>query len=510
MSASVAAAVSSAWTEALGGPAAGRDFFALGGTSLGAARMAAALRRSTGLPVTVGTVLSHPTESALIAACTGLLSEVDGPAPDPAERIDGEPAPITVQQESIWFLEQIYPENPSYQSAVALWLDGELDVDRLSRAADAVCNRHELLRSSWRLVDGQLVQHVHPVVTAPFTVRPMAGASRETATAEATALARVPFDLSAAPVIRWELITLAPDRHLLVQCEHHFVHDGWSMWTILQDLAACYTGAPSAEPDPVRYADHSRRQRRWLESSQFGEQVNWWRDLLQDRSDLRPAVFDCGGATHEVTLTHEQQRRVDEISRTTGVTPFTVLMTAYVHSISAYTGQERFALGTMLRNRPPGYDDVVGMFVNTIAIPVDGSREPEVLAVELSRTMIAAQERGAVPFPLVVERLAAARDLSRNPVFQTCFSMNDRPDQRLDLGPGLRAEVVYPSNGGAKFDLDVVVIPEPDGIRMLWRYYTGLFDSTEVGHIARTFLRRLDTWTAPAGDAVAAGGERHG
>jgi non-ribosomal peptide synthetase component F len=170
-------------------------------------------------------------------------------------------------------------------------------------------------------------------------------------------------------------------------------------------------------------------------------------------------------------------------------------MACYVKLIGQECGTAAPVLGSMLRNRRlPGVDRTVGMFVNTVALAFPGWADQDVasLAREITARLADALDHQEIPFPLVAKELGVSRDLSRNPVFQTCFSMNDWPDPRLDFGDGISTEVDFPSNGGAKFDLDVVVVPAADSTALLWRYSTPLFDDAEVSRLADRYLDLLD------------------
>jgi len=304
------------------------------------------------------------------------------------------------------------------------------------------------------------------------------------------------------PLIRWSLAQLTTNRFILAQVEHHFVHDGWSMWILLTELAAVYkslvTGSEiNLPPLELDYETYGRWQRHWLESEEAGRQRRWWTKILGEVTSVyrfpaderRPPYFTSEGGTVAAVLPEALRRHVVLAAARASVTPFAVFMAAFAVFLGAAAGVDKLVLGSMLRGRGlPGSEHIVGMFVNTVALPISGwmTSTFDDFARDVFATLVAAQDQEGVPFPVVVHELDLPRQLSRNPIFQVCFSMNDWPSQQLDFGPELAASVSFPSNGGAKFDLDVV-LADPRQCSFLWRYYRPLFSHQDVIGMAERY-----------------------
>lgn len=499
------------WRAALGaGDATARDdFFASGGTSLIAADIAAGLSSRLGIRVPLGEVLRAGTAERLaryLASSAATLERHPQPSPTAAA---GGPAPATVQQQAIWFLEQLDEGNRAYNTVVAVELEGPVRIDVLERALAALVERHPILRTTFPVRQAVLRQdlHAHGVllfdrVTTDEPDEPLASRLGE--------LGRRRFDVARLPLICWTLVERAPDRYVLAQVEHHFVHDGWSMWRLLTELGRIYAALAADRPPALpaltlTYEDYGRWQQQWLRSADGERQRTWWTTLLRDaphtlrfpNDDRRPPVFTSEGDTVRVQLSPRLRDCVRGAAARAAVTPFSVLMAAFAALVGSTVDADDLTLGSMLRNRRlPGSEQVVGMFVNTVALPVRSWRRLRFddLARFLCSLLIEAQEHQELPFPIVGRSLALPRQLTRNPLFQVCFSMNDWPVQRLDFGPDLTARVSYPSNGGAKFDLDVVV-DDPQAGTLLWRYYRPLFSRTDIVNLAARFENVLASCT---------------
>jgi hypothetical protein len=480
------------------------DFFACGGTSLLAARLTAELRARFGINLPYRTVVSAGTPRRLLDA---LDSDRSAPMLPVTSRAR---SGLSVQQQAIWLLEQLGTGSIGYNSLTQLHLRGPLDRARLASALAAVADRHPAVR--WRFPldeDGMPTPMALPVTTPRLSVVDYPDAP----TALVREAGQHAFDLTRESPVRWTLLRLADDDHLLLQVEHHFAHDGWSMWILLEDLANAYRGVVDLGTDTTSYADYCSWQHAWLRSADAEAQLRYWAGeigppgppLSWPGEHRRLARFPHLGGTHQVRLPNELQSRVAAFARDARATPFAVLMAAYAALVGAVCENEAPVLGTMMRNRRlPGVDRTVGMFVNTVAFGYGGwaGHGLAELSRQTTERLAAGMDHQEIPFPMVASHLGAARDPSRNPIFQTSFSMNDWPDTTLDFGPELAVDVSFPSSGGAKFDIDVVVLPEHRGTTLLWRYSEPLFTHTEAVALARRYLVLLDRGLAAGASPV--------
>lgn len=489
--------IQSVWATELGAPAASDDdFFALGGTSLAAARIVGAMR-AQGVDTAFNVLMRHPSPARFAAA---ILSG-DGAARMSLPHVeDGVAPPITAQQEAIWFLEELQADNTAYQNLAVINLPDRIDGARLADALTTLVARHSLLRTSFPTRRGRpiLLEQTDPVVHLDTVdLSAMTAAERERWIRD---LGHRPLDRTEAGLLRWTLAELGDGGQILILVEHHFLHDGWSLGRLTTELAYIYrNGSSDGLPAlPHRYADYAVWQRRWLDTNDAAESQKFWADLLADPVEplrlvddaRRPAAFPFTGDTFHDRLPAAVVAAANSCARALRTTTFVVLMTAFAAVVGGIGGSPDFNLGSMLRNRRvPGTEDILGMFVNTIALPIRAwpTRSMRDLTTELGEVLTTGLNHQEIPFPRVAQALPRVRDSSRNPHFQVCFSMHDYPDLRAEWAPGRRADLRYPSNGGAKFDLDVVLVPDPYGYQVLWRFCTPLLTATATRAIATAF-----------------------
>jgi hypothetical protein len=409
-------------------------------------------------------------------------------------------ANMSAQQQVIWFAEQVGMDaGTAYNSVVAVEVPA-LDLARLRAALRGVVGRHGVLRmrTAWS-PDGDPI-HVYLDEDEPVLDVAPAAENLSAALRAVGAAARESIDTDHTAPVRWLVVPYEDGQHLLAQIEHHFVHDGVSMWLVLSGIAEHYrTNGAGCGPveETLSYQDYVRWQDEWLASAEAAEQADYWLSRLAGaetvlrwpNDEARPEVFSGRGGTHEIELPPALTDAVQECAGLVGGTSFAVLMAVFAALLAQECHQQRLTLGTMLRNRsePPGTARSVGMFVNTVAVPLDVSIPFEELVRDITGQIGDAHDHEELPFVNAVRQLGLRPDLSRNSIFQACFSMNDVSQQWVDFD-GQQRRVHYPDTGSAKFDLDVVVLPEPGATRVLWRYYGPLFGAEQVASLARRWV----------------------
>src|SRR6185437_6917100 len=281
-------AIAGMWQELLHVDQIGRHdhFFELGGHSLLAVQLVARLRQVLGVDVSLRDLFAAPTLAALvkhIAAATALVL----PPIQPADRT--QPLPLSWAQQRLWFLAQLdSAASAAYHMPATFELQGALDRAALHTALDRIVARHEVLRTRFvKTADGTPVQIIAPPdVGFALSFQDLTGlaedAQRATIAQSSEEQFQRPFDLSAGPLIRGQLLQLADDRHILLFCQHHIISDGWSIGILVQEIAALYTAFARALPDPLsplslQYADYAVWQRQWLQGEALHTQIEFWR-----------------------------------------------------------------------------------------------------------------------------------------------------------------------------------------------------------------------------------------
>ncbi len=410
-----------------------------------------------------------------------------------------ERVPLSFAQERLWFLDQLEPGGAAYNIPGALRLEGELDEEALERALAEIVCRHEALRTVFRQIEGRPAGVL--LDRAPALAR--IDLSSES---EALLLAREdagrPFDLAAGPLARFSLLRLSEREHVLLVNLHHIAADGWSLGVWSRELSALYEafakGEPSPLPElPVQYADYAAWQREWLQGEVLEGQLSWWRERLGDLEEglelpadrPRPAAPSYRGGTKRVELDRQTVSSLETLSRRQGSTLFMTLLACFETLLLRWSGQERFAVGTPVAGRTRvETEGLIGLFVNTLALRAEVGGDPRFteLLERVRETALGAYAHQDLPFEKLVEALSPERALSRAPLFQVMFVLQNAPMPELSVS-GLRLSGLEVESGSAKFDLTLTLSPSPTGLLVVLEYSRDLFDRTTAARLAASW-----------------------
>ncbi|MFH8606028.1 MupA/Atu3671 family FMN-dependent luciferase-like monooxygenase [Streptomyces sp. NPDC018029] len=430
-------------------------------------------------------------------------------------------APLSPGQQRVWFLERMLPGRTAYNETKAIELEGPLDVPALRAALSDLAERHDQLRTVFREVGGEARQFTLPPGEVDFEVVDGTGKGTGAGDPVADVLkaeSERRFDLANGPLFVTRLVRLGERRHVLVLSLHHIVMDAASAAVLARDVSALYRahlpGAPAAElPALTRtYADHAREQRTALTGPKAAEDLAYWKKTLDGDLPVlrlptdrpRPAVMTSNGRALFRTLDPELSDKVRQFARERRSTLFMALLAGYAAALRRVTGQDDLVIGTPMSDRTPEYEDVVGFFVNTLALRLDLSGDPDfgTLLDRVRGVALDAYDHADVPFEAVVRELAPARTLDRTPVFQTLAEFETGDPFSFDL-PGVRATPLDSGPDKALTDLSVYFTDQPDGIRCHLEYHTDLFDEATVDALFGTF-REVLAEAVGAGSAQAA------
>jgi amino acid adenylation domain-containing protein len=426
----------------------------------------------------------------------------------PRDRAAG-PPPLSFAQQRLWFLDRLAPGDAAYNIPTPLAITGPLDWSRLRRSLAVVIERHESLRTTFRLAGSEPVQEIADWPAwdnaCALPLVDLSALPRERREAEALELrdadAARPFDLAAGPLLRGALLRLEPERHLLLLTLHHIVSDGWSNGVLVRELTTLYGGG--TPPDlPVQYADFAVWQRRWLAGEMLAQQTALWRrrlagmppslDLPADRP--RPPVRSSRGAGRDLMLEPALVLRLKEVARSQGATLFTVLLAVFQALLFRWTGQDDLCVGVPVANRNRReVAGLIGFFVNTLVVRGDLSGDPGLgeLLQRLREVTLEAFEHQDLPFEKLVEELRPQRDPSRSPLVQVLLTLQNTPGAAL-AAAGLTLEMALPPGRAAKGDLSLSLLEGDDGrLGGGLTYSTDLFDATTMQRFAGHFATLL-------------------
>ncbi|MFN8546808.1 MAG: amino acid adenylation domain-containing protein [Candidatus Eisenbacteria bacterium] len=483
------------------------------------ARGASRLRRLTGIDLPLRTLFERPTVRGLARALEEALAGGTGVARDSrierarhahdeAGTID---APLSFQQERLWFLQSLAPEASGLNLTAGLRLRGPLDADALARGLQALARRHAALRTRFVSRGGEVRQRIAREATeAPLTLRDLR-ASRDGEAALAAAVeteATRSFDLAAAPPWRATLLRLSSDEHALIVTLHHILTDGWSMALLTRDLGTLYRAESEAETAPlpplaIEYADYASWQRAPHRADELARQVDYWRRQLADTPPLelpldrpRPPREETHGFRRTITLEAERLSRLQQLARASGATLSMLLLAAYAQLLSRWSGQDDFAIGLPIANRrQEETEELIGCFVNTLALRPDprGNESVESWIARVREASLGAYGHQDAPFEAVLEAVRPARDLSRSPIFQVWFNLVNTPEEEARFGT-LEAAPLGAEALEARFALSLYAF-EADGTLLLSLVaQAALFDPWRIECFLDQLAHLLDQW----------------
>ncbi|MES3640154.1 amino acid adenylation domain-containing protein, partial [Mycobacterium intracellulare] len=485
------------------------SFFDLGGDSLSAMRLIAAVNNVLDADLSVRAVFEAPTVAEL-APRIG-----QGAGLEPLVRAE-RPAviPLSFAQSRLWFIDQLQGPSPLYNVVVPLRLSGRLDADALGAALVDVVSRHESLRTLFRAVDGIPQQLVVPADQADFgwDVVDATGWPAGQVEDAVGVVVRYGFDLATEIPLRARLFRVADDEHVMVAVLHEIAADGWSTTRLVRDMSVAYASrcagrAPDWAPLPVQYVDYTLWQRAQFgdlddSESRIAAQLAYWEQTLAEMPERLqlptdrpyPPVADQRGARVTVEWPALLQQQIARMAREHNATGFMVTQAALAVLLSKLSASSDVAVGFAIAGRrDPALDELVGFFVNTLVLRVDLAGDPTVaeLLAQVRSRGLAAYEHQDVPFEVLVERLNPTRSLAHHPLVQVMLGWNNFPGQvsvpatGLSLGD-LQVTPLLGDTQTAKMDLVFFLkecwtdAGEPAGISGQVEFRTDVFDADSV------------------------------
>jgi amino acid adenylation domain-containing protein len=427
----------------------------------------------------------------------------------PASEQRGEwtPAPLSYAQQRLWFLDQLDPGKPFSNVPRAFRIQGWLDVEALRRSLDTIRERHEVLRSVFRLVDGNLVQVAAAPPFPSLRIIDLGKLPEGRRDSEALQIAddeaRTLFDLAQGPLLRTTLLRLSAEEYVLLVTFHQAVCDERSFQIFDRELAALYEahheGRPAALPPlPIQYADFAIWQRERIRQGALEKQISYWKRQLQGvpavlrlpTSRHRPAERTYRGATETAAFDPELTAGIRELCRREGVSLFVTLLAAFQILLRRHSGRGDITVGSTVDGRDRrDTEGLIGLFANTLAFRTDISDDPtfrEAL-VRVRDVVIQAHAHQELPFEKLVEELNPERTLSRPPLFQVTMNLLGASGAPLRL-PELSVSPLRLGAEVARYDLALTFADRGEEILASLQYNTDLFGA----RVIRRMLSRLE------------------
>ena len=492
------------------------NFFVLGGESLMAARLLARIGEMTGVDLPVECIFG---DGGTVFGLAQLVRDVENGVPiampssaaGPIVRRDCAVAtPLSFSQERLRFLSELDPNDHIYNTQGAVRLAGLLKPHVLRRVLNAIVARHEILRASFPIVDGELRQVIAPELKLDMPVIDLTAIAPEDREDEVQRIAceeaRRRYDLARGPLIGAKLIKCADYDHVLLLPKHHLVFDGQSSGILYREIAALYGAFARNEPSPlaelpVQFGDYAAWQRDRLSGARLDAELSYWLDHLQGAPPLldlptdrpRPETQSYRGGRCWFSLSNALTEAIGNFSRRLGVTPFITLLAGFEFLLHRYSGQDDFVLGTVVGGRTrPEVEELLGLFVNTLPLRVrfDGVATVADHVARVRQVAVGAYAHQEMPFDRLVSALNPDRNAFYAPVVQVLFGLMPKDLRRVELDD-LTFERMNIDLGTARFDLSVMIGEDHGALEGFFEYSDDLFDRATIERMIGHFENLL-------------------
>lgn len=430
-----------------------------------------------------------------------------------SKRKDTNSLPLSFNQQMLWFVHQLAPQSPVYNIPVAILLEGQLNVKALEQSLNQIRQRHEVLQTCFQMVEGQPVQERVADLTLELPVIDLQefaeSKQQELVQKLAKQEAQCPFDISREPLLRVKLLRLCETKYVMLFTMHHIVSDAWSRGVIIRELAALYKSICSNQPSPlaelpIQYADFAAWQREWLQGEVLESQLSYWKKQLEGKLPVinlptdkpSPDVQTFQGARRSLILPESLTKELKSFSQKQEVTLFTTLLAGFYILINWYTQQEDIIIGTDVANRNfAEIEGLIGFFINQLVLRTkvsDNSNFQEFL-MQVREVTLGAYSHQSLPFSKLVEVINPDRDLSRHPIFQVKFVLQNTPMPPLEIA-GLTITVLDDvDNGTVPLDLLLDMIETDKGMAAMLKYNTDLFNVNTIDNMLKNYVQVLTT-----------------
>ncbi|MBD2344914.1 non-ribosomal peptide synthetase [Anabaena subtropica] len=423
--------------------------------------------------------------------------------------------PLSFSQQRLWFIDQLYHGSSFYNIPVAFHITGQLNIAALQQSLNEILNRHEIWRTNFQIKNGELVQEIRTQVNWDLSIINIEDLSGEDWEPEVKRLvaeeAKKPFNLAKELLVRATLLHLSKAEHVLLVTMHHIITDGWSCGVFLRELSTLYAAFSKNQPSPlpqlpIQYADFAIWQRDRIQGKILTTQLNYWKQQLKGEPPLlqlptdrpRPTVTTFTGAKQYFKFSKALTDGLRQLSQQADATLFMSLLAAFNILLHHYTDQEDILIGSPIANRNRAeLEGMLGLFVNTLVLRNDLTGNPSFreLLHRVREVTLDAYAHQDLPFEMIVEELQPERDLSRNPLYEVMFVLQNSPVSAQELS-GLTLRNLEFDSGTAQLDIFLSISESPEGLTGFLEYNTDIFDSATINQFINNFQTLLENIVA--------------
>lgn len=507
----VEAIVAGVWRERLGLEEVGiyDNFFMSGGHSLLATQVISRLRSMFKVELALRSLFETPTIAGLAQRVETEMRAGQALQAPVIERVErGIGLPLSFAQQRLWFFNQMNPESCIYNILTAIKLEGKLNVQSLEGSLNEIVERHEILRTTFEMLDGNPVQAISPRtsfnVDNVFLHRTSSSENSDELNEVIAKEARHVFNLTTGPLLRATLVVLNQQENVLLLNMHHIISDGWSLGVLTDELVTLYNAFTAGQQSPlpelgIQYADYAVWQRNWLQGGSLQPQILYWKNQLHDASPVldlptdrpRPAVQSHLGAYHTFFISKDGTQGLKGLSQRQGCTLFMTLLALFDVLLYRYSRQDDILIGTAIANRNRvEIEKLIGFFVNTVVMRARVQSGDSFLSLLKQQREVAlgAYVNQDLPFEKLVEEIQPERNLSHTPLFQVLLVLQNAAAEELRL-PGLSVKSLDRQTQTSAFDMTMIVIEKAEGLSCRVEYNADLFDEATIVRMGGHFRR---------------------
>lgn len=464
------------------------NFFMISGHSLKAMILSSKIQKELNVEVPISVIFKLPT----IKSLSEYIQNTEPNTYLPIDKIqNSEYYLASSAQKRIYALQQLNPQSISYNMPMIMEAEGKLDKRRLRSTIDSLIKRHETLRTSFDTKNGEIIQRVKDSLQIDIAY---INIEDENESIEKVIKDFIkPFDLKIAPILRVGVIKLNKQKFIIMIDTHHIVFDGVSFGILRNEFTRIYRGE-SLNELKLQYKDYSAWQSKLLKSSSMTCQENFWLGIFKDPPPVlnmtydypRPAVQTFEGDDVGIIIENDITKELRVIAKETGSTMYMVLLSAITMLIAKYSNQEDIIIGSPIAGRRHSdFEGIIGMFVNTLAMRNKPEKEKTIIEFisEVKKNSLDVYENQDYPFDELIEKLNIKMDLSRNPLFDVMFAMQNMDISKIEI-EDITFRTIQNEDKTSKFDLTFVAVENNDEIFLNISFSTGLFKISTIKKMA--------------------------
>ncbi|MEE3956199.1 condensation domain-containing protein [Peribacillus frigoritolerans] len=494
------------------------DFFDLGGNSLISIHIIEKLEETYHIELDFDTLFNYSTIRELSEYIDSLIEEnqdvdtVDSNLPvlDDSSISKLKNYPLSYSQEGMWYLDHLEPGSSFYNIPFGIRLNGILDEKSLERSISEILARHESLRTNFPIQDGKPIASIQKQYDFSLSTVDLQDIDESFQEDELNRIhmdeSLRPFDLATGPLFRAKLLKLNSEYHVLIITMHHIISDNWSFQILLNELVTLYQAFSKNLPSPLKkldyqYSDFATWQRNKLKDEELKRKLLYWTDKLSGAPELlqfptkknRPEIQSYNGATCSFEIPLETISKLNGLCREEEVTLFITLLTSWEALLYRYIGQEDMVIGVPVAGRKVSTEEVIGNFVNSLAIRTDLSGEPtfKELLSRVKKEVLETFNEQDLPFNLIVDKLNIPRKLSYTPVYQIMFDFHHNSRIKDLKLPDLDGTLLEMHIDTVRCDLEMVIMNNQDRMEGLFVYNTDIFEEKDMNQLVEYYVELL-------------------